>query len=557
MLALIFALPSRAGIINEVLIAGLFALSLDLILGLAGIVSLGHAAFLGLGAYAAAILASKGLAEPMLGLAFGAAVAALAGLVTAPLLLRGGDLTRLMVTLGVSLMLGELANRNSWLTGGTDGLNFSMAPVLGLFPIGFTGQRNAALYSFAVLFFLFAIARRLARSPFGLALAAIRENRLRAGALGDRRRPPHRCDLYGCGGLRGRGGRPARADDPDRVARPVRFPPIGRRHADAHHRRHGIPLRRPDRRGGVHRAEGRDFRRDSRILGILDRSRSGHSGVGRPRAGRGGAEAADRPPRAARCAERRGVSVPALEARGLVRRFGALTATDDVSFTIEPGARQALIGPNGAGKTTLINLLTGVIKPTAGQVLLQGRDVTRLASSARVRLGLSRTFQINQLFPDLTPAESVGLAISERNGSGADFWRAAGSWPAITAEIAELLMRFGLEAEMDQPTRKLAYGKQRLLEIALALATRPRVLLLDEPAAGVPEEERRDILAALAALPSDVAILLIEHDMDLVFNFAERISVLVAGRLMTEGAPEAIAADERVRAVYLGEDAHG
>jgi branched-chain amino acid transport system permease protein len=177
-------LPSRAGIINEVLIAGLFALSLDLILGLAGIVSLGHAAFLGLGAYAAAILASNGFIDPTLGLGFGAAVAAVVGLVTAPLVLRGGDLTRLMVTLGVSLMLGELANRNGWLTGGADGLNFSMAPALGLFPIGFTGQRNAALYSFVVLFILFVIARRLACSPYGLALAAIRENRLRAAALG-------------------------------------------------------------------------------------------------------------------------------------------------------------------------------------------------------------------------------------------------------------------------------------------------------------------------------------------------------------------------------------
>jgi branched-chain amino acid transport system ATP-binding protein len=251
------------------------------------------------------------------------------------------------------------------------------------------------------------------------------------------------------------------------------------------------------------------------------------------------------------------VSASVLEARGLVRRFGALTATDDVSFAIPPGARQALIGPNGAGKTTLINLLTGTIKPTAGQVLLEGRDVTHLKPSARVRLGLTRTFQINQLFPDLTAAESLGLAISERNGSGADFWRVAGSRTAIVAEIAELLVRFGLEADLDQPTRRLPYGKQRLLEIALALAARPRVLLLDEPAAGVPEEERRDILAALAALPPDVAILLIEHDMDLVFNFAERISVLVAGRLLTEGSPEAIAADERVRAVYLGEDAHG
>ncbi|MGO9420877.1 ABC transporter ATP-binding protein [Roseiarcus sp.] len=248
---------------------------------------------------------------------------------------------------------------------------------------------------------------------------------------------------------------------------------------------------------------------------------------------------------------------PALEARGLQRQFGALLATDNVSFALEPGARQALIGPNGAGKTTLINLLTGVIKPTEGHVLLEGRDVTGLSANERVRLGLSRTFQINQLFPHLSPIESLGLAISERNRSGADFWRVAGTRPAIVAEIEDLITRFGLDADMQKPTRQLPYGKQRLLEIALALATRPRVLLLDEPAAGVPEEERQDILAALAALPSDVAILLIEHDMDLVFTFATRISVLVAGRLLTEGDPETIAQDERVRAVYLGEDGHG
>ena len=251
------------------------------------------------------------------------------------------------------------------------------------------------------------------------------------------------------------------------------------------------------------------------------------------------------------------MTAPALEARGLARRFGGLIATDNVSFVVQPGARQALIGPNGAGKTTLINLLTGVIKPSEGAVLLQGEDVTGLSASHRVRRGLARTFQINQLFPRLSPAESLGLAISERNRWGADFWRVAGGKAAFVAEIEELLTRFGLESVMDQPTHTLPYGKQRLLEIALALACRPRVLLLDEPAAGVPENERRDILAALAALPADVAILLIEHDMDLVFNFATRISVLVAGRLLCEGEPEAIAADERVRAVYLGEEAHG
>jgi branched-chain amino acid transport system ATP-binding protein len=245
---------------------------------------------------------------------------------------------------------------------------------------------------------------------------------------------------------------------------------------------------------------------------------------------------------------------PALETRGLHRRFGGLVVTDDVSLTLGPGARHALIGPNGAGKTTLINLLTGVLKPTRGTVRLGGEDITALPASRRVRRGLVRTFQINQLFPDLTPAESLGVAIAERDGAGALPWRGAGASRAATREIAELLARFGLAADFDRPTRSLPYGKQRLLEIALALACRPRVLLLDEPAAGVPEGERRDILAALAGLPGDVAILLIEHDMDLVFSFATRISVLVSGRVLVEGPPQAIAADERVRAVYLGED---
>ena len=251
------------------------------------------------------------------------------------------------------------------------------------------------------------------------------------------------------------------------------------------------------------------------------------------------------------------MSEAALETRGLVRRFGGLLATDNVSLRLEPGARHALIGPNGAGKTTLVNLLTGILKPTAGAVLLEGRDVSALSANARVRRGLCRTFQINQLFPEMTPAESLCLAVGGRLGRGGSWLGLAGADSAIVGEVEELLRRFDLLAIMDQPTRKLAYGKQRLLEIALALARRPRVLLLDEPAAGVPEGERVDILAALAALPADVTILLIEHDMDLVFRFATRISVLVAGRLLMEGSPAEVAADARVREVYLGADAHG
>jgi branched-chain amino acid transport system ATP-binding protein len=247
----------------------------------------------------------------------------------------------------------------------------------------------------------------------------------------------------------------------------------------------------------------------------------------------------------------------ALQARGLFKRFGGLTVTDDVSLTLEPGARHALIGPNGAGKTTLVNLLTGVLRPSEGAVVLAGEDVTQLPQHARVRRGLARTFQINQLFPEFSPAEALAAAIAEREGRGDDMLRGVGSREPIVAEIVALLDRFDLIADMDRPTHTLAYGKQRLLEIALALACRPKALLLDEPAAGVPESERRDILAVLAALPSEVAILLIEHDMDLVFSFAKSITVLVAGRILVEGAPEAIAADPRVRAVYLGEDEHG
>jgi branched-chain amino acid transport system ATP-binding protein len=244
---------------------------------------------------------------------------------------------------------------------------------------------------------------------------------------------------------------------------------------------------------------------------------------------------------------------PALETRGLLKRFGGLVATNDVSFRLEQGARHALIGPNGAGKTTFINLLTGVLAPTSGQILLEGEDITRLRPELRVQRGLARTFQINQLFPAMTPLETLGLAVSERMGGGRDWWRVIGSKHEIIDEIVEVAQRFRLTDVLDERTSNLAYGKQRLLEIAVAFACRPRVLLLDEPAAGVPEAERHELLATVAALPRDVSVLLIEHDMDLVFSFADRISVLVNGALFTEGTVEEVSTDPKVRAVYLGE----
>jgi ABC-type branched-subunit amino acid transport system ATPase component len=249
--------------------------------------------------------------------------------------------------------------------------------------------------------------------------------------------------------------------------------------------------------------------------------------------------------------------MPILQTIGLEKRFGGILATNDVSLSIEKGARHALIGPNGAGKTTVINLLTGVLRPTAGKVILAGSDITALRPHQRVRLGMARTFQINQLFLDLTPLETIGLAVSERLGHGSDWWRLVGSRSEVTEEIADIIERFRLTDIMHQRTAVLPYGKQRLLEIALAFACRPQVLLLDEPAAGVPDAERQELLATIGELPADVTVLLIEHDMDLVFSFADRISVLVNGGLLLDGTPDEVARDPRVKAVYLGEELDG
>jgi branched-chain amino acid transport system ATP-binding protein len=243
----------------------------------------------------------------------------------------------------------------------------------------------------------------------------------------------------------------------------------------------------------------------------------------------------------------------ALQTTSLVKKFGGFVATANVSLNIEAGARHALIGPNGAGKTTLINLLTGFLEPTSGEVILNSNKVTHLAQHQRVKRGLARTFQINRLFADLTVLESVVMAVNERLGLGARFWRPVGSHTAAVDEAIELLERLRLLDVAHETTRNLAYGKQRLIEIALALAARPSVLLLDEPAAGVPTIESRELFETIAGLPREVTILLIEHDMDLVFRFADRISVLVGGAVLTEGTPDVIANDPKVKEVYLGE----
>jgi branched-chain amino acid transport system ATP-binding protein len=251
------------------------------------------------------------------------------------------------------------------------------------------------------------------------------------------------------------------------------------------------------------------------------------------------------------------VSENALAARGVNKRFGSLVVAADVDLVLPVGVRYALIGPNGAGKTTLINLVTGMLRPDAGRIALGDEDITALAPEQRVQRGLVRTFQINSLFPHLTALESVTLAICERRRVAQTWWRQLTAYRQEIDEAYDILTALTLAPVCHRRTRELPYGQQRLLEIALALASRPKVLLLDEPAAGVPREESKDLFAAIAGLSRDITVLFIEHDMELVFRFASRVIVMVGGRVLLEGTPAEIAADPRVRAVYLGKARHG
>jgi branched-chain amino acid transport system ATP-binding protein len=246
------------------------------------------------------------------------------------------------------------------------------------------------------------------------------------------------------------------------------------------------------------------------------------------------------------------MSVPALATRGLDKSFGSLAVARGVELALPQGERYALIGPNGAGKTTLINLITGMLKPDKGQIFLGDTDITALRPEARVKCGLVRTFQINTLFPRLSALEAVTLAVCERRGYAGSWWRELPAYDDAVEEAYAILVSLRLAASCYRPTRELAYGQQRLLEIALALATRPRVLLLDEPAAGVPQGESAELFSVISALSRDITLLFIEHDMNVVFRFAHRIIVMAAGRILLEGTPEEIAADARVREVYLG-----
>lgn len=248
------------------------------------------------------------------------------------------------------------------------------------------------------------------------------------------------------------------------------------------------------------------------------------------------------------------MNTSALSTKNLGINFGAFAAVNDVNIDLAAGQRQALIGPNGAGKTTLINLLTGVYKPTFGHVFLNGVDITKLSFDERVQRGLVRTFQLNTLCLSMTPLDAIMMALSERNKLGHVWWKPLYDYPDLQTEAYQLLQQIGLGNHEHDIVGEMAYGKQRLLEIALALALKPKVLLLDEPAAGIPEGESDEVFEVIAQLPKQICVVFIEHDMNLVFSFAQRISVLVAGKVLVDGTPDEIVDHPLVREAYLGAD---
>src|SRR6516164_2440881 len=538
--------PSYLVLASQIAITALFALSLDLILGFCGIVSLGHAAYFGVGAYTAGLLSKWGFGRAAVGARPCRARRRHIRLsdefhhrALPPSGLDHADARTCPAASG-DRQQRELAHRRLR----RDARHSLLAD---LRPLSLRSLRLHGLHLFADAV-VCCFSGCAAADPFAVRAGAARHPRERDPHAGHRRgdaRTYPDC-LHDCRGDRRHRRRAVGANDRDGLARSVGLSTLGRRAGDADPRRHRAALWRANRRRHLHDRARSILRTQSAILVFLDRTYFDC---------RGGAVAGRHSRRAvaARIArEGQAVSEIALSARGLYKSFGSLVVASNIELTLPAGARYALIGPNGAGKTTLINLMTGMLRPDAGRIVLDGADITTLPPEQRVRRGLVRTFQINALFPHLTALESVTLAVCERTRAVRTWWRKVSAYRHEIDEAYDILSALSLTAVCHRPTRELAYGQQRLLEIALAMATRPKVLLLDEPAAGVPREDSAELFAAIAGLSRDITVLFIEHDMELVFRFASRVIVLVGGRVLVEGTPHEIASDPQVRAVYLG-----
>ncbi|EJB05675.1 ABC-type branched-chain amino acid transport system, ATPase component [Rhizobium leguminosarum bv. trifolii WSM597] len=541
------AFPDNLALLTRMITIALLVLSLDLVTGYCGVATLGHAALFGSGAYAAGILSAHyGINDPLLMMLAGIAGGAIAGLLSGAIILRAHGLPQLVLSIALINLFHEFANKASSWTGGSDGLSgIAPDPIFGIFEFDLYGQ-TAFFFGMALLLIVFVLLRFLVRSPFGMLCRGIKQDPLRIRAMGASPKAALIRMYVISGAVAGVGGALNGDLDAGRRPRQPVFHPIGRSACYARARRYRLSLRCALRHGHLHALRGLRLGRQS--LPLADH---GRCAADRRRAFRAERSLRDRrelyrPP------QRAALMSPVFEVANLKKAFGGLAVTNDVSLAMSPGDRVALIGPNGAGKTTFVNLVTGNLSPDSGEVWLGGEVVTKVGAIGRVKRGLVRSFQVTRLFQDMTPAEHVGLAILQRDGRSGRMFGNFLHMPEVMAEVDDLLGKLGLTPLMHRKVSEIAYGQQRLLEIAVALALKPKVLLLDEPAAGVPQSDTGRIEQALADLPADLAVLMIEHDMDLVFRFARRVIVLAAGAIIFDGRPEDVTKDARVREAYLG-----
>jgi len=525
--------------VRRVLIYALAATSLNLILGYGGMVALGHAAFFGAGAYAVGILAMNGVTSALVAWPAAALLAGLLAAATGAVSLRTRGVYFIMITLAFAQMLFYIfISLRQY--GGEDGLNLPGHSVLPGLDLG----HDVSFYYVVLALFavLMAVFGRLVDSRFGKALQGVRENESRMESLGYPQR------------RRGRaGGRAAGQPQPVHLPQPHALDPVGQPADHGAGGGRGPALGRRGRRRR-HADAGGSAAHVDRVLAPAAGPAAAVRGV-RCAARPDGPVARTREAGMSGAANPISIPTPALEAKGLVRRFGALLATDHVSLSLAPGEIHALIGPNGAGKSTLIHLLSGTLAADAGTLVLAGRDVNALNAHQRVAAGLSRSFQITNIFKQSSVLDNLVLAVQAHAGSSFSFWRPRAAETALYEQARELARECAIDASLLQrPAGTLPHGEQRKLEFALALAARPGVLLLDEPMAGMGPDETLRLTELIESLRGRAAMLLVEHDMQAVFRLADRISVLVYGRIIATGTPDEIRGNADVRQAYLGDE---
>jgi branched-chain amino acid transport system ATP-binding protein len=536
----IAAVPLVAGefyinLATQILIAAIFALSLNLLVGYGGLTSLGHAAFLGFAAYACAYFSTR--------MGLGAAAAIPLAIVATTIMagffgliaLRATGLGFLMITLALSQVLWGLAYRWVGVTNGDNGMSGIIRPA----PFGLSLASAGAYYWFTLI---------VASLAFAMMAVFVSSAATHVGAWAQCVADPmdHLCV---CGLLGRRRGHPLHLLSLLHSPNDALDQRLGGSPAQRNRGRRGHALG-TDRRRGADRAFEKLRLRLCRALEHAARlhlpaHRAGHPG--RHRAG----PAPPVPPHPRR--REMNAPVPALEVIALQKYFGGLPATQDVSMTVMPGERRLIIGPNGAGKTTLFNQITGDFLPTSGAIKLFGRDITRLSLHERAHLGISRTYQIITLFGKNTLEHNITLALLGLHKSRWDAFRPLSHYESLRVEARTMLDRVGLGALADRRVSEIAYGEKRRVEIAMALAQKPRLLLLDEPLAGLSSEERASIKTFIAAIPRETTLVMIEHDMDTALELAETVTLLNFGKIIVDGPRDEVINDQRTRMVYLGE----